>query len=602
MTTEASPGVPSRTSVMTEFEQRCQELQKSIENRPTAPSLSEILFMLSLKGEPYSLQDHFLLEPLFTLDMPMRSVFKTSRQVGKTNNAAAAELLLSNVFAHHSTLILTPRFEQVKRISSQYIRPLVNDSPIKPLLVDMSCEQSVLQRSFLSRSVMYFSFAFLDAERVRGIPADRLFIDESQDLNWDFIPLIESCLSGSKHGGQRRFTGTPKGMANTLQKLWESSSQAEWLIKCQACNKWNIPSIEYDLLKMIGPTTLICSKCGKPLDPRLGTYVHRFPNRRKDFSGHHVSQPITPLYYENLREPGTPSEHWRELLYAQQTYSDAKFMNECLGESYDDDERLITQRDIMNASVGDRQNDLRAAITASRSYSRTAIGIDWGGGGDATRSYTVLVFGGLRPGTETIDVLYAVRFRAKLGPVETMRAVEEHIKLLTPTFIAHDYTGAGYTWQGALMQAGIEAGKIIPFSYCNTVHKNIIYYRKSISGSRAAYQIDKPRSLSVLTMMIKAHQITFPEFEQFRHLSEDLLNLYTERTERPGGSDVWMVAKVADKSDDFVHALNFLCSGIWWAIQKYPSLEEAFQMRYTIDELRAMGAHDKTLTMRDWEK
>jgi hypothetical protein len=587
---------------MQQFSQRCEDLCNLIESRDEPPSLSEILFMLSLKGKPYTLENHFLMEPMFSLHTPPRMIAKTCRQVGKTNNAAGAELLLSNIIPHHSTLIITPRFEQVKRISSQYIRPLVNDSPIRSLLIDKSCEQSVLQRSFTSRSVMYFSFAFLDAERVRGIPADRLWIDEIQDMNWEFIPLIEQTISGSPTGVSIRFTGTPKGMANTEQKLWEKSSQAEWLIKCEACNKWNISCIEDDLLKMIGPTTVICAKCSKRLDPRLGLYVHRFPELRGEFPGIHISQPITPLYYDNRQNPDEPTRHWLEFLDHQRNYPTAKFMNECLGESYDDEERLITQRDIRNISIPDRKNDLREAILNKQNYNRTAIGIDWGGGGDATQSHTVLVFGGLQPGRQGIDILYAIRFRAKLGPLETLRAVIEHIKLLTPTFIAHDYTGAGYNWHAALIREGIPKEKVIPFSYCSSEHRNVIYYRKADKGSRACYQIDKPRSINILTLTIKAKQITFPEFGMFQHLSEDLLNLYTERTERPRGSDVWLISKTAGRSDDFVHALNFVCSGLWWTIQKYPSLEEAFDMRYTIDDLTQMGGHRQELTMEDWEQ
>ena len=592
---------PTRASLMKEFEDKCNELADDIRNSTDVPSLSSMLFMLSLKGEPYTLENHFLMEPFFTLRMPPRMVAKTCRQVGKTNNAAGAELLVSNVIPHHSTLIITPRFEQVKRISSQYIRPLVNDSPIKSLFVDQSCEQSVLQRSYTSRSVQYFSFAFLDAERVRGIPADRMWIDEAQDMNWDFIPLIEQTLAGSKYGCMR-FTGTPKGMANTKQKLWERSSQAEWVIKCTACNKWNIPAIEEDLLKMIGPLTVICAKCGANLDPRLGIYVHRYTKLIKDFPGYHISQPITPLYYDNSATPDEPSRRWAELLRNRKIYPTAKFMNECLGESYDDEERLITQRDIRKISKADRKNDLKAAILASRNYQRTAIGIDWGGGGDATKSYTVLTFGGVRPNTRNIDVLYGIRFRAKLGPIETMRAVIEHIKHLRPTFVAHDYTGAGYNWHASMVQMGIPKEIIIPFSYCASENRNVIYYRKSTMGARASYQIDKPRSIGVLTMLLKAGNVTFPEFEQFRHLSEDLLNLYTERTERPRGSDVWFITKGADKSDDFVHALNFMCSGLWHSMQAYPSLEEAYNIRYTIDDLRQMGAHHDELSLEDWQK
>jgi hypothetical protein len=428
---------------------------------------------------------------------------------------------------------------------------------------------------------------------------DGIAVHNCQDLNWDFIPLIEQSLSGSKWY-KRRFAGTPKSTLNTLQKLWESSSQAEWLIRCEGCNRWNIPSVDHDLLKMIGKHTVVCAKCGKNINPRAGLYVHRYPELRETFPGYHISQPITPLYYENLEAPDQPSERWLELRQNQRAYPTAKFYNECLGESYDDDERLLSQQDLRNISLPEFHNELRTAIGRRGNYNRIAFGIDWGGGGDNTGSYTVLTVIGMHPGTHRMDVLYGIRFPAHLSPLQTVRAVTEHIKLFNPTIIAHDYTGAGYTWEGFMIRDGVPADKIAPFSYCLSTARNIITYNKAQKGARSTYQIDKPRSLNVLCMMIKARQVSLPSFESFRPLGEDLLNLYTERSERPGGSDIWLIRKAAGRSDDFAHALNFGCSALWWSIQKYPSLEEALQQRYTLDELRAMGAGNEPLTLNDW--
>jgi len=68
--------------------------------------------------------------------------------------------------------------------------------------------------------------------------------------------------------------GAPKTMENTIERLWTDSSMAEWATKCAHCNKWNIATIEADALNMIGKHTVVCAKCGKPLDPGDGCWVH----------------------------------------------------------------------------------------------------------------------------------------------------------------------------------------------------------------------------------------------------------------------------------------------------------------------------------------
>jgi len=73
---------------------------------------------------------------------------------------------------------------------------------------------------------MLFSFAFLNPDRVRGVSADRVGIDEIQDLDITFLPIIRECMSASDLA-IRQFTGTPKTLDNTLESLWQESSQAE---------------------------------------------------------------------------------------------------------------------------------------------------------------------------------------------------------------------------------------------------------------------------------------------------------------------------------------------------------------------------------------
>jgi phage terminase large subunit GpA-like protein len=104
----------------------------------------------------------------------------------------------------------------------------------------------------------------------------------------DLIPVIREVMSHSKWGISW-FTGTPKTEDNAIEKQWQRSSQAEWFIKCEACNHYNIPHKDYDLVKMIGPVrddiseerpAVVCAKCSRPVQPRKGRWVHQRPERR----------------------------------------------------------------------------------------------------------------------------------------------------------------------------------------------------------------------------------------------------------------------------------------------------------------------------------
>ena len=141
--------------------------------------VSVLPFFLSLKGRPYTLDDYFPFEPIFRTRLPRSSVIKSGRQVAKSSSFASQGIVFSNSVPYFSTLYVTPLFEQVQRFSSQYIGQFVETSPVKKLFVGQKTVQRVLQRSFLNGATMYFSFAFLDAERTRGIPADANYIDES---------------------------------------------------------------------------------------------------------------------------------------------------------------------------------------------------------------------------------------------------------------------------------------------------------------------------------------------------------------------------------------------------------------------------------------
>lgn len=141
-------------------------------------------YLIQIKGQPFTQDLPVMLETLFDLKLPRRSILKCGRQIGKSSSQAARTIILSASIPNFQTLTVTPQFELTRRYSSNYIRPLLEKSVIGGMVLDSDCERNVLQRTLVNGSMMHFSFALLDADRVRGIPADRVHIDESITPCW----------------------------------------------------------------------------------------------------------------------------------------------------------------------------------------------------------------------------------------------------------------------------------------------------------------------------------------------------------------------------------------------------------------------------------
>lgn len=545
--------------------------------------------LFRVKGQPYSINDHFFFKPLFRIDFPRRGVYKCARQVGKTQNMAASKLTRSVAIPHYNILFVCPRFEQIKRISNNYVKPLIQSSPARSVLIDtqVSRDQSILQRTFKNGSIHYYSFAFLDAERIRSISCNDIAMDEVQDIIWDFIPVIAETLSGSPRWRQQLYTGTPKTMDNTIEKLWRSSSMGEWAVQCEGCNHWNIAGAEYDLLKMIGKKGVICVRCGKLLQPRHGGWVFPFSGKAPDFVGYHIPQVVHPYHYEY-----GDGSNWKDLLYKMSTYPQSKFWNECLGESFDSATKLISMTDLTQISLSQHPNSMQHGLLRAKRMNFLAVGIDWTGGGVESKSYTALVVAGVRPGQDTVEVVYATRFKQAMSPNEETVLVLDIIKRFQPDLIAHDYGGAGNLREVMMVQAGVPQKRIVPYTYSMTANKQVIYFNPGGHGTRSSYTIDKPRSLVTLCAMMRAKKVLLPSwggegFEENPFL--DFFNLGEEVQERPRGSDVILVTKSAESSDDVCHALNYAASSIWYHQQRYPDLAEAMQIKLTQEEINSIA-------------
>lgn len=549
--------------------------------------------LLNLNRQPYTLREHFPVAPIFRARMPQKLVMMTGRQVSKTTSTGADGICRAAMIPGFRTLYLTPRFEQIRRFSTNTVQSLINQSPAKELWTGSNVVSSVLQKDFRNGSQMLFSFALLDADRVRGVACDRVNIDEIQDMDRDHLGIIEECMSMSDWAVSQ-YTGTPKTFDNTIHGLWGQSSQGEWFVPCFSCTTngkptQNIPSLEYHLDAMIGPwhdgigkncPATICHKCRKPIQPRFGRWQHKYAGRRWKFAGFHIPQIILPHHYED-------KNMWGRLLSKKENAAPATFYNEVLGCSYDVGTKLVSLTELEAASRPPRglpwRNNARGepdpqVLEALPEYRMVVMGIDWGGGGKEEDSYTKMALCGMGPDGR-VSVLWG---RKLLTPHDHVREAKEIIYWVNRfkvAVVAHDYTGAGVLRETIMVQSGFPEGRLMPIAYAGSAAQSLIRpVQATHLHPRNHFQADKSRSLLYTCYGIKLGFFRFFEHDYVDDVNpgliRDFLALIDEQVENHASNGPYIVRRQTGMSDDFAHAVNLGSLALWHHTGAYPNFAE----------------------------
>lgn len=408
-------------------------------------------------------------------------------------------------------------------------------------------------------------------------------------------------MTGSRIGPLEQFTGTPLTYDNLAHKTIASSSWGEWVIPC-SCGNWNIPSVDFDLEKMLGPYVpthpaskdepgLCCAKCGKPVYTQEGRWVHRYEHLRSSSLGMHIGQPILPLHCEN-------EERWLLLQARRQGdygYTRATFMNEICGEACDSSDRLLTETDLRKAAILG-PNSMDAEHDLDR-YVCRVLGVDWGGGGTRAqreiKSYTSLAVVGMLPDGK-MEIIYGWR---SPSPHDHNREVDEILKVI-PRFriqaIAHDYTAAGAVRETLLKNVGIPVGKLIPIAYAafasGPLIKPVPY--NELSMQRAHFRLDKARALPLMAELIRRGEIKYFQYDYISPVRPGLLHDWLSLIEdkigvRAGNDAAYIIHDPVKGPDDFAQASTMGVMGSFQLMGRQPSIRMDSRMP-TEDELHMM--------------
>lgn len=499
------------------------------------------------KGTPFRLNNREYLKKIY--DMPQENILLcTARQVEKSTSAAAWSVIDCCIKPNFSILYVSPAADQTRNFSTQKVKPMMEESPlVKKYFINNNVEQQVFNKGFLNGSRIMLRYSFLTADRIRGISASRLNIDEVQDILTDNIPIIEECLSHAPNP-HKLYTGTPKTFDNPLTKLWEGSNQHEWVIKCESCNEWNVLGI-----KNIGKIGLICSKCGRSLNSLNGRWA-RMTNRPGSFMGFRISQ----LMVHWKQDP----QRWhQDIILAMEgpnKVADNVFYNEKLGVPYDSSDKPITREEIIKAC--DNTVEKKWRCTDSKDDPRIkggAIfgGIDWGTG-DGIKSesgkkkhssYTVLTLSMMNSKGRFWTFYFKKYTGAQSDPnfiKDDVLRIHHHFGV---TMWGVDW-GFGWGMNNQLMRD--LPAKVIQFQY---VPNQKLKRKWDAAGYK--FQLARSMVMSEFFNGIRRGEYQFPPWNEFEWISNDILCIFNDYSTNPATRNQLYYNHPYDQPDDFTHSI-----------------------------------------------
>lgn len=503
-------------------------------------------FKIPMKGKlaNFSFKGREYLQEVY--DSPSkRRILMAGRQVEKSTLLGNTCLACSQINPYFRTLYVSPSNQQTKVFSRDRIAEPIELSPYLKNTTNNKLLKNVFEKKFTNHSQITLRFAFLNADRCRGIPADLIVIDEFQDILLDNVPVIEECAS---HSDFKHFiyAGTPKSLDNSIEFYWSRfSTQNEWVVPCRRHGTpkdkstwhWNILDEEN-----IGEKGLICDKCGQLIradDPDAKWMaLNPNPSVEKPFEGFRIPQLMVPWI------------EWADIRNKQRVYSRAKFYNEVLGRSYDSGTRPLTRRDVQRNCWNELSMQYyRQVIQYSRQYP-IFMGIDWGTG---EGTYTVVTLGGYLPfAPDRYTIFYWHRFEGvESEPRKQLEIIRKLIVDFNVQRVGADYGGGHWPNDELTRDFGID--KIKKYQWVGNVKKKIKFDP----------QLGVPRHLCHRTEVMsdmfnaikRANVFWFPRWEEFEDpYSMDMLNIYSEFNERLR-MNIYKAAP--SHPDDSFHSMTF---------------------------------------------
>jgi hypothetical protein len=471
-----------------------------------------------------------------------RTLLICARQVEKSTSLANKILSYCCLIPHFKALYVSPSSTQTKEFSKTRIKEMIDTCPAIKTWFPSDLTDNVFEKRAINRSVINMRYAFLNADRVRGISVDFIAMDEFQDLLLDNIPVIEESASHSPFKWFM-YSGTPKSLDNPIQYYWNTySTQNEWAVPCERHGTpGNSASWHWNILgeKNIGIRSLICDRCGEPISanhPAAQWVRTANPDDRYDvYEGYRIPQLMVPWL------------EWKAILSKYNSYSRDKFYNEVLGLSFDSGQRPLTQADLVENCdpAADFSPEYLKEIRPKLLNTKIYAGIDWGQ--DSTNSYTIICLGGYIEGS--FRIFYMHRFTgAESEPKHQLEKIKKFINAFQVHRIGVDY-GGGF-WPNDELLRTYGSQRVARYQYSNP--KTLLNF----DSQKGRFLVHRSEVMSAVFNAIKRRTVfKFPRWSEFAApFGSDMLSIFSEYNERSRMTDY---KKSPNTTDDAFHALVF---------------------------------------------
>jgi hypothetical protein len=451
-------------------------------------------------------------------DTPARRILLfCARQVEKSTLLGNKAITYSCLVDGFLTLYVSSSATQTKTFSHDRIKDPLETSPILKAFTTNALQQNVFEKQFINRSKITLRYAFLNADRTRGIPAYGLMIDELQDILYDNIPIIEQCTSHAPEKWKRYiYAGTPKSLDNVLEDYRANySTQGEWVVPCDRCGSaaggagryWNVLGE-----KNIGLKGLICEKCGELIDAQhpdaqWANMVNWHPKK-------------TPFESYRIPQLMVPWRSWDEILLDYKRYPRDKFYNEVLGISFDSGLRPLTTNQVQECCHPrvTMHPDMLEKYKAFAYGNPVYAGLDWGTG---ENSFTVLSLGayiGLK-----FRIFYIHRFEAEeTDPVIQLDKICTMLREFNVKIIGADYGGGFHSNDRLVREFGVQ--RVQKYQYMARCKKKVEYEPRL-----RRWKVFRTEVMSDVFNAIKRNQLEFPRWEEFNTpFAQDMLHIFSE--------------------------------------------------------------------------
>lgn len=510
--------------------------------------------------KPFSFNERNYWIPIYDTESK-RILMKTGRQCEKSTFTGNRMLTYCCINVGFHALYVCPTQIQLKTFRNDRIKGAIDTSDILKVWFNSKLQESMLFQEFVNHSKITMRYAFLSADRVRGVSGvDCLVIDEFQDIILDNVSVIEqTAFAGSKQFRIFMYTGTPKSLDNPIEKYWsEASTQNEWAIPCDnhtyssrsgmVRQHWNVITDDKNIeSKGLACEVKTCRKLINPRDPRchwvsMNPSVFNNPAIKHPYEGYHIPQLISPRC------------DWDQVLQNYHFNPRQKFFNEELGVSYDSGDKPLTRQDLAENCAEDIPLVSRLSDADQIEWQNAYLqdrpiyaGIDWTGGSE--RSYTVL---NLASYLQDQGHWFYVPFywRRFDGPDSDPRIqIEKIIQIIIrwkARFVGCDY-GGGF-WPNDELTRKFGASRIWKYQYANPKIKC-----KWEAGLKR-FIMHRSEIMSDVFNAIKRKDIfRFPRMSEFeKPFGEDFLSITSEYNEQ---RNTIMYQKNLNGTDDSFHSL-----------------------------------------------